>query len=637
MTIKFECPNCHRKLSVKDELAGKKGKCPGCTKNVQIPAASAPAASAPAASAPAAANGPARKPASTPALPPLPPPPALDGPQRTQEEIDAEAIDALIDKPAEVAAATEVTFACEMCGETVTFKADQAGKRAPCPECRRIIKVPAIEQKKEKPKDWREMDRQPPPPTSGSPDEQLGATATTRISQEAAEEFDLIPRREKPVPLIEKIFWPAAYGLVLLSAAGLAGGVYVRIYGGEEQRMLDAGLGYVKDGKAAKQLGPEGVAAVHRAAGLYFLNKEAPDAAAKGREQLEAALGALTGSRGDVERDAGLLDVALAVLDHSADQKTDPAVERGEKLNPDDAQKLLTGVLRTIRDPDARREAIRLVAGRLIQRGQAERASSLAGLSATGPAERAEAQALVGLEFHAAGSSDLAGKALDVALQPFAAKDAPVIPAAVQALAQLTQKPLPPNPKTGPDAEEQAGTGEVMALARSGKLDEARAKVRALLDDQLRFRRTVALAVVTASAEPTDVEAAIKLLEGPLKGNQNVPAWLVFRLVRLGVVAGVPAERLREVAALHVQPEVRGRAALVVLEKDLAAAKDIRPATLADLEKQYPGRLNALLATEILCRHNAAMNSSWGNDIQGMDERQKAFAALGVLQGRYSR
>lgn len=634
MTIKFECPNCHRKLSVKDELAGKKGKCPGCTKNVQIPAASAPAA----------ANGPARKPASTPALPPLPPPPALDGPQRTQEEIDAEAIDALIDKPAEVAAATEVTFACEMCGETVTFKADQAGKRAPCPECRRIIKVPAIEQKKEKPKDWREMDRQPPPPKTGNPEDQLGATTTTGLTKKTQDEYDLIPRREKPVPLIEKIFWPAAYGLVLLSAAGLAGGVYVRIYGGEEQRLLDAGLGYVKDGKAAKQLGPEGVAAVHRAAGVYFLNKEAPDAAAKGREQLEAALAALAGGRGDVERDAGLLDVALATLDHSADQKTDPAVERGEKLNPDDAQKILTGVLRTIRDPDARREAIRLVAGRLIQRGQGERALALAGLSATAPTECAEAQALVGLEFHAGGSSDLAGRALDRALTPFAAKDAPVVPAAVQALAQLMQKPLPPNPKTGPDAEEQEGTGKVIALARSGKLDEARALVRPLPDDQLRFRRTVALAVATAATEPTDVEAAIKLLEGPLKKNPNVPAWLVLRLVRLGVTAGLPADRLREVAflpevddpAARVRfAEVRGRAALVVLEKDLAGAKDSRSATLAELEKQHPGRLNALLATEILCRHNAAMNSSWGNDIQGMDERQKAFAALGVLQGRH--
>jgi hypothetical protein len=36
--ITFACPTCQKKLSVKDELAGKKGKCPGCGQTMAIPA-----------------------------------------------------------------------------------------------------------------------------------------------------------------------------------------------------------------------------------------------------------------------------------------------------------------------------------------------------------------------------------------------------------------------------------------------------------------------------------------------------------------------------------------------------------------------------------------------------------------------
>lgn len=37
MTIRLKCPGCGTKLKVKDELGGKKGKCPNCKQPVQIP------------------------------------------------------------------------------------------------------------------------------------------------------------------------------------------------------------------------------------------------------------------------------------------------------------------------------------------------------------------------------------------------------------------------------------------------------------------------------------------------------------------------------------------------------------------------------------------------------------------------
>src|SRR4051812_26418725 len=35
--ISFACPVCNKQLKVKDVLAGKKGKCPGCGKPITIP------------------------------------------------------------------------------------------------------------------------------------------------------------------------------------------------------------------------------------------------------------------------------------------------------------------------------------------------------------------------------------------------------------------------------------------------------------------------------------------------------------------------------------------------------------------------------------------------------------------------
>ena len=38
MSVSFQCPSCAKSLSVRDEFAGKKGRCPGCTTIIAIPA-----------------------------------------------------------------------------------------------------------------------------------------------------------------------------------------------------------------------------------------------------------------------------------------------------------------------------------------------------------------------------------------------------------------------------------------------------------------------------------------------------------------------------------------------------------------------------------------------------------------------
>ena len=58
MPIKFECPGCHKKLTVADAMAGKRGKCPACQKQINVPANGATPPPASPASKPAAASKP---------------------------------------------------------------------------------------------------------------------------------------------------------------------------------------------------------------------------------------------------------------------------------------------------------------------------------------------------------------------------------------------------------------------------------------------------------------------------------------------------------------------------------------------------------------------------------------------------
>src|SRR5437879_5433237 len=107
MAIRFKCPHCHKPLSVKDHLAGKKAACPVCKKSMTIPS-----------------------PLSVPA------------------DVEAFAAEALAEKPAEAAAAPASTqtieFTCPFCDEELKLSADLAGKKTPCPSCTRVITVPLL-------------------------------------------------------------------------------------------------------------------------------------------------------------------------------------------------------------------------------------------------------------------------------------------------------------------------------------------------------------------------------------------------------------------------------------------------------------------------------------------------------------
>lgn len=58
MAIVMKCPSCNEKLSIKDEYAGRKGKCPKCQKPIQVPAQTAAVGAAAAAGAAVAPGSP---------------------------------------------------------------------------------------------------------------------------------------------------------------------------------------------------------------------------------------------------------------------------------------------------------------------------------------------------------------------------------------------------------------------------------------------------------------------------------------------------------------------------------------------------------------------------------------------------
>src|SRR5258708_32607764 len=113
MSIKFNCSHCHKSLKVSQALAGKKARCPGCKQVITIPT-----------------------------LESLSPAPA----DLTEIENLAAAALGEESKPQPVAApqqtAAPIKFTCFYCDEQIQVEAELAGKQTPCPECRRIVKVP---------------------------------------------------------------------------------------------------------------------------------------------------------------------------------------------------------------------------------------------------------------------------------------------------------------------------------------------------------------------------------------------------------------------------------------------------------------------------------------------------------------
>jgi len=610
MPIRITCPHCQRGMLVDERLAGKKGRCKACQQPITVPPLPA-------------SNSPATPTASAP----------------VDVEAEAAALFADEPKPAEQVEVKTIDFNCPYCDEPIQLSADLAGKRAPCPECKHIIKVPDLAKKD--PKDWRKVEARGP---SGArlPDQPelegaWGSTTARGVGQKTLEEAGVLPKVERPRTRWQKVRWPVL-GASLTLVVVVGGVIGYRWWGRRAvEREVQAALTFADSSEA----NPATKAALSLAAGTYYLRSRTASPAKAANKQFGTALTTLRSVPQGEERDALLADLALAEVEMGGDK---PDADQELRLSWDKTHQLLLATLREIHDAEAKRRALRAVAQHLREYGQAARVLPLTNqLYAAADADKAAALAVVGLDFFKADDRSSAEKAAEAALQLFP-KDAkapdaqaPSLRAEVVALALLLGKKT--LPAAGDKAEDKNNEliGKAEALARQGKWEEARKEAGQIEEEVFQFRARLALAAAAVDAklpETVDTESALKMAEGGL-GKKAELSWLMLSLIELALGTAVPEERIQALADQIGNQALRGRAQLAIFQARLDKTNQILDGSAAD--KIDAKSLARSLAAQALARHNARLSAGYASVVQTWPQPLRSFGALGVALGLQDR
>lgn len=351
MPIRFKCPNCTKTLSVKEHLAGRKANCPACKKPIVIPA-----------------------PVSAPA------------------DVDDLAHSLFSDAPpkkearaAESVKKGPIKFDCEFCVEPIEIAFEEAGKKVPCPHCRRIVRVPVPEDNK--PKNWAEVKKglagaQALP---DQPKDVANLNTKKNVSQKALEQAGALDDDDddddEPIGVLGWLKRIVVLGSV---AAALTFAVMVTRdnMSTELQKTTIETLRHLVEPKGKEPpkiaLNPIWSAAVHRAIGEHYCNQKMAQPA---RDQFRTAFNKVPQTSKDkditpVDRDLFLIDLALAQVELGG---TEEEARDKERLAwPDVATEVLSS-LDAVAAPEARVMGMRLVGARLSEKKQSVLAISLAG------------------------------------------------------------------------------------------------------------------------------------------------------------------------------------------------------------------------------------------------------------------
>jgi hypothetical protein len=596
MAIKFTCPNCRYPLKVKDELAGKRARCPKCKHVIQLPAVT-----------PAAA-------------------PPRDGQPAPTEDLEALAAAALAEeqKPAEPVEQKFIDFTCAFCDEPVQAPAELAGKQMPCPHCRKIVKVPVPEKKG--PKDWRTVDQRLP--SGARRDEEVlegawgSTTSTSRVSTQALVEAEAIPAVKEKLTTRDWIRRGVLAAVVLAVVAGGVWGFLKYRRSNLESQALQAALA-----------NPD---AIHRGLGEYQLRAgNLKDA----RQQLDASRQQWLQAGGSA-RDVGLIELARTQVGMGGD---DIQAGQGIRVAWKEMPTILQPTLEGLESPEARVEALREVGGLLIDAGQPGIAT---GLAASMPAhEKGELLAVIALEMLAKDKRKEAAGLAQTALLPYQIrpggskdKDRPQPGAALIALllalrqdGQVEKALGVRTPAPGKGMERDVRVGYAAGWALQGKLGEARALARdksAPNPERLDAMAAVAWAV-SSDKNPgeahADLTEALSFLD-QTKGSAPSP-WALLLLVRAGLRAGL-REQAARVVPFIADPVLRGRADLDILQAEGQADMN-RLDEAVKQSRPYP------LLVEWLARANA--REGRGSDVlqavEGWPEALRPFGDVGVALG----
>ncbi|MCS7045058.1 MAG: hypothetical protein NZO58_01750 [Gemmataceae bacterium] len=582
MPIRFKCEHCHKPLSVKETLAGKRAACPACKKPILIPAPTA-------------------------------------APANIEDFAAAALADPVEEAPPEPP--SEIAYTCVWCDEEVKFPADLAGKQAPCPSCKRIIKVPAP--KIEKKKDWRTINRDGPAAARINLPEQLegawGTEAKSRVARETLVEAGAI--EEAPAPPVGVGGW-LRRGVVGVVIVLVVVGVSVSVHR-NRTRMLHKNV--VEEARRTidernKELDPKKKpspilwAELERAAGELQLCDKKGEAA---RQKFMAARGLIgrMPKEAVVDHDLFLLDLARTQLDLHGTEDQVRAKERFDWEETKASVSLFKEIVQTvqrIKSPEAAVIAVRELATELIQRKQVPLALSLASQLLPIQNEGGKPGPMT-LEFAALALSYGDAKKIEGKLVPPLDPKAPLDRTTRIVYAEAAAR------------EAAAGKRDIKAA-----LELVKHKDGAPLD---RLEAAVAVASVILS-DRTNKEAATQaapfLAEAfearKQLGKRGLPPWLGFQLVRVGIRVPEHGAAAREVLA-DLPASFQGRAQL-----ECALAKAERGEML-DAGKDLPtaeGPYRAL-GWIVLARQAAQHNRPLPAPDADLDDPVcQAFAHLGL-------
>jgi hypothetical protein len=606
MNIKFKCPHCQRALSVRPHLVGKRVPCPACKQILSIPA-----------------------------------------PVSRAADIEEFAAAALADQPqtnVPEQVPTTIEFTCPYCDEKVRVGTEFGGKQTPCPECRRIVKVPVAEKKE--PKDWRKVDTRL---TAGilrdverAPEGTWDARVIGTVSQQALAEAQAIREVREPWTWQQWV----KRGAAVASCLGLAlFATWLVLSFTARSRESHAVSKTLQALDNLSKANPLVAAELYRALGEHSIRSGKAEEARAHFQKSRAAI-VQAGDRDPVEREWLLIDLAQSQVELGGDREE---ATKGLRIKWDDAQKEIRQTLQNLRLPEGRIEAAHLVTRKLIEKGQGARAAPLASQF---PEQASALLATIGLEMLDAGQDRkmveaLAGQAQQPFLkQPAKAQEqktpARIPPSSLIALWLALGKPdmakaLADPPQGDIYSSPAVLAGYVEGWARQGDADRARKQARAPHVPLDRLQALVAIAdAAIESGKPSaarpDLEAVLDLVQSELK-TTPIPSWLLWKLVRLGVQAGL-GERVETVARLIADPALRGRAQLEILRGRLAGLQGQADDSLA----QVVGK-DALaygLAVEAIARHGARFVSD--KQVQKMvdswePETARPFGYIGMALG----
>src|SRR6266849_2413823 len=614
MTLKFSCPHCRKGIRVKHELAGKKAKCPACQQVLTIPTV-------------------ARSTSPTPAK------------STNESDLEAQALAALAEQsksPSSPAPASTKTidFQCSFCDEKISLSADLAGKRAPCPECRRIIKVPLLE--KSGPKDWRKVDVRSPITRDHkgepAPEGAWGSEVSRgRVSRQALLEAGALPVIKEKWTSRQ---WTHRIGLAVLTVFVLVVGTWAVLHFGFESRKGGAFSQAEKLVTDTKD--PLTAAEVYRGLGVYQLRAENPvgenNSAQAARDQFRKARAKLTeDSKESAEHDAILIDLALDQLDLGSD--SEDAQKRGVRLKWYVAVKEVNQTLQHVKSPEARLFGLHQVERKLIDLNHSSIAARLPD-AILGPNDPNRAEALAQYGLLIIDQKDQAGAQASQALRATVPpkKDAknsqaslpPSLVALLVALDRKDVKELSP-PKENPPLELRVGF--TWAWAYRGQLGEARALALSNGPASHQLQALIALIAVLVEKKAdieNDLSLAIERVELALKEkDSNVSPWTLYRLVQLGARGGKPNMVSKMVPHIP-DAELRGLADLEITLTTLPNGPDTEG--LNRLAAEKPACRHALL---LLSRHNARYGSSStvSKAIDGWEQELRPLGYAGIALG----